>query len=244
MRDFVRERFKTNLKKYRLAGKQAGLPYCKSAKKFAEYINVNYNTYIDYERKGNSPPIDTLLIIASALCVSIDKLYDYMPPEIDIAKFLSGLKINFVTVFEKKLIYILSCPKEKEYYPYANQFTTLQVDSDLLADLIGDFKEIEANLSKSMLRFIFLEYVKDYNNKSILTPIDRADRKIEIIEAAKSWRLELNKLEEIKKKNDFKEYFKYLHEMFEKQKKQTGKLNKEDTAIFYYGFKDFRGGKK
>ena len=100
MRDNIRERFKSNLKKYRLAGKQSGLKYCKSAKTFAEYIKVNYNTYIDYERKGNSPPIEILIRIATALCISIDKLLDYVPPtsfdESQILLFLQDLGIPYI----------------------------------------------------------------------------------------------------------------------------------------------------
>lgn len=63
--------FQSNLKKYReIAGYS-------QAKEFAEKIGVPYQTYMGYENRGREPKFSTLIKIADALHVSIDKLLGY-----------------------------------------------------------------------------------------------------------------------------------------------------------------------
>lgn len=204
MNDNVRERFKSNLKKYRLAGKQSGLEYCKSAKTFAEYINVNYNTYIDYERKGNSPPLDILVMIAQALCVSIDRLLDYVPPEnlqeFETREFLQSLSIPYRIEFNNdNKIYILSYPDKS-----GQDISIEYID---LKEMIESYKSLNlAGKSLFIQQFIFLGMAKDIDDFSI-DNLDVAEHRLELIEFSK-------KLRTATKDNDY-----------------------------YYGFKDFRGGK-
>lgn len=247
MRDNIRERFKSNLKKYRLAGKQSGLKYCKSAKTFAEYIKVNYNTYIDYERKGNSPPIEILIRIATALCISIDKLLDYVPPtsfdESQILLFLQDLGIPYIKKCSEnnEITYTLYYPAslQNTYYPYKQP--PLPVTFLDLCDTVSEFIEMQVSLPQTIQQMIFLEFVKEYNITD--QPGDIAERRIQIVQAAKTWFDGTKKLESIKAKNDFNAYFKQLDTMFKTVKKTTRKLDKKETAVFYYGYDNFRGGK-
>lgn len=60
--------FQKNLKYYR---KKAGY---KTARDFAEVLNIPYASYVAYENKKREPKYQTLIQIANALNVSIDKL--------------------------------------------------------------------------------------------------------------------------------------------------------------------------
>ena len=111
---------KENIKKYRLAGKQSGLKYCKSAKTFAEHIGLNPKTYTNYEQQSRKdvPDYDSLVIIAQALCVSIDKLLDYVPSEnlqeIETRNFLQSLSIPYRIEFNNDNRGYSFCHKNKE----------------------------------------------------------------------------------------------------------------------------------
>lgn len=60
--------FRENLKYYR---KQAGY---KTAKEFADSLDVPYNTYTAYENQKREPKIEMLIKIADLLNVSLDEL--------------------------------------------------------------------------------------------------------------------------------------------------------------------------
>lgn len=66
--------FQDNLKRYR---EMAGYS---QAKEFAEKIGVPYQTYMGYENRGREPKFSTLIKIADALHVSIDKLLGHDVP--------------------------------------------------------------------------------------------------------------------------------------------------------------------
>lgn len=66
--------FQENLKKYR---EMAGYS---QAKEFAEKIGVPYQTYMGYENRGREPKFSTLVKIADALNMSIDKLLSHEAP--------------------------------------------------------------------------------------------------------------------------------------------------------------------
>ena len=63
--------FSKNLKKYRLL---AGYP---SAKSFADALNIQPTTYVNYENGQREPKYETLCKIAAALHVSIDDLLGF-----------------------------------------------------------------------------------------------------------------------------------------------------------------------
>lgn len=67
--------FQENLKRYR---EQAGF---KQAKEFAQYLGIPYTRYMAYENKGSFPNEKTLVSIATALHISIDKLLGYSTPD-------------------------------------------------------------------------------------------------------------------------------------------------------------------
>lgn len=230
MRDNIRESFKFNLKKYRLAGKQSGLKYCKSAKAFAEYINVNYNTYIDYERKGNSPPLDILVMIAQALCVSVDSLLGY---DISVLKFLNDLGIKFNTEFKNDgNYYILYAP--------IDTLQTISVDYATLKDVISEFQALDVTTKDTALKnYIFYKFVIEFNELRFNDLHNTALHRNKILPYVKAWCDDLEKLEAIKQTGDLKAYFSFLHNMFDKQKN----VKKDDISTWYDGFKDFRGGK-
>lgn len=60
--------FQENLRHYR---EQAGY---KTAKEFADILNIPYNTYTAYENQKREPKIDMLIKIADLLQVSTDDL--------------------------------------------------------------------------------------------------------------------------------------------------------------------------
>lgn len=66
--------FQDNLKRYR---EMAGYS---QAKEFAEKIGVPYQTYMGYENRGREPKFSTLVKIADALNMSIDKLLSHEAP--------------------------------------------------------------------------------------------------------------------------------------------------------------------
>lgn len=57
-----------------------------NAKDFAAQIGVKYTTYTAYENQGREPKYDTLIRIAAALHVSIDKLLGYQVDEWEAVK--------------------------------------------------------------------------------------------------------------------------------------------------------------
>ena len=91
--------FKQNLKRYRKAAYKDGLMFCKTAKTFSEYLSINEATYTAYEAEKRSyvPDYDTLIAIATALGVSIDRLLGRSSPPDKIRFFLSDLQIDFRT---------------------------------------------------------------------------------------------------------------------------------------------------
>lgn len=60
--------FSENLRKYR---EQAGF---KSAKEFADFINLPYSTYVNYENSDREPKYEVLIKMADTLGVSLDDL--------------------------------------------------------------------------------------------------------------------------------------------------------------------------
>ncbi len=94
---------KQNLKKYRKAAYKDGLMFCKSAEIFSEYLGISKATYTAYEaeKRSNVPDYDTLVAIAAALEVSIDRLMGRASTPDQIRFFLSELEIDFRTKIEK-----------------------------------------------------------------------------------------------------------------------------------------------
>jgi transcriptional regulator with XRE-family HTH domain len=104
---------KSNIKKYRNALKHDGIDYCKSTKKFAAYIGIEPTTYKKYETMSENtvPPVETLVKIASALHISIDKLLNYEALSETPAQFLSRIDIDYkkeTDIFSGKTKYVLS----------------------------------------------------------------------------------------------------------------------------------------
>jgi len=179
---------KENIKKYRLAGKQSGLKYCKSAKTFAEHIGLNPKTYTNYEQQSRKdvPDYDSLVIIAQALCVSIDKLLDYVPSEnlqeIETRNFLQSLSIPYRIEFNNdKKIYILSYPDKSRQ--------DISIEYIDLKEMIESYKSLNfAGKSLFIRQFIFLGMAKDIDDFSI-DNLEVAEHRLELIEFAKKMRL-------------------------------------------------------
>ena len=92
--------FQKNLKYYR---KKAGY---KTARDFAEVLNIPYASYVAYENKKREPKYQTLIQIANALNVSIDKLigrYDNPFDNADI-KDLTQRIADILSIQEQKNI--------------------------------------------------------------------------------------------------------------------------------------------
>lgn len=92
--------FQKNLKYYR---KKAGY---KTARDFAEVLNIPYTSYVAYENKKREPKYQTLIQIANALNVSIDKLigrYDNPFDNADI-KDLTQRIADILSIQEQKNI--------------------------------------------------------------------------------------------------------------------------------------------
>lgn len=92
--------FQKNLKYYR---KKAGY---KTARDLAEVLNIPYASYVAYENKKREPKYQTLIQIANALNVSIDKLigrYDNPFDNADI-KDLTQRIADILSIQEQKNI--------------------------------------------------------------------------------------------------------------------------------------------
>lgn len=89
--------FANNLRKYR---EQAGF---KSAKEFADFINLPYTTYVNYEKEKNNrePRFDIVSKIAKALNISIDQLMGFEKPEDKIQRYRQKLQnLGFSVLFQ------------------------------------------------------------------------------------------------------------------------------------------------
>lgn len=89
--------FATNLRKYR---EQAGF---KSAKEFADFINLPYTTYINYEKENNSrePRFNIVSKIADALNISTDQLIGFEKPEDKTQRYRQKLQnLGFSVLFQ------------------------------------------------------------------------------------------------------------------------------------------------
>ena len=92
--------FQKNLKYYR---KKAGY---KTARDFAEVLNIPYASYVAYENKKREPKYQTLIQIANALDISIDKLigrYDNPFKNADIEDLTQKIK-DILSIQEQKNI--------------------------------------------------------------------------------------------------------------------------------------------
>jgi len=177
---------KENIKKYRLAGKQSGLTYCKSAKTFAEYTGINVKTYTNYEQQSRKdvPDYDNLVIIAKALCVSVDRLFNYVPPEESTVKFLSDLKLDYDTkiifdtdFMEEQPFYILHIPtwlKEVHINPPKD----IEISFEEMGGLITRFNDLDITVTDIRLKsLIFIRFIIEFNDLNISDPSENAERR-------------------------------------------------------------------
>ena len=204
--DSTRKTLKENIKKYRYALKRGGIDYCKSADKFALFVGIEANTYKKYESTSTDivPPYENLIKIAKALCISIDVLFNYVPPDnsiIETLYFLIDLGIPYKTDVNGNIV--LSSPD--------NSIQGLQTDYVDLAEIIESYGFLDLDgKSKFIRQFIFLKLAEEWNNRNI-DATEKAEHRLELIEK------EIKIREEIKKATE---------------------------KSYYYGFAEFRGGKK
>ena len=97
MNQNYRKAISTNLKKYRKAGWNDGLLFCKSSALFAEKLGINKITYKNYETPSREevPDYDTLCRIANLLHVSLDTLFGRVPPPETARNVLAALNLKF-----------------------------------------------------------------------------------------------------------------------------------------------------
>ena len=184
--DITRKTLKENIKKYRNALKHDGIEYCKSADKFAQFVGIEISTYKKYESINADivPPYENLIRIAMALCVSIDKLFNYESPN-KMESFLKDIGI----LYEKdihKTKWILSYPfKSKHIIHISNESLTRAIKSYRVLKL--------KSRTKFDKQFIFMniaaETIEDPDNLK-MNVVYNAENIVKQIEKLKEWRKE------------------------------------------------------
>ncbi len=180
--DNTRKTLKENIKKYRNYLKRSGIGYCKSATKFSQFVGIEASTYKKYESINTDivPPYENLIKIAKALCVSIDKLLDYVPPDKH-ESFLRDLGI----LYEKEASgnYVLS-------YPFKS-IHVIQIEYNDLGKIIKLWQFLKLK-DRSIFekQFIFMNLAAEWSNPNMDTndKTDKAMKLIEQMEKLKEWR--------------------------------------------------------
>ena len=213
--DNTREILKENIKKYRNALKRSGIDYCKSADKFALFVGIETSTYKKYESASIDivPPYENLVKIAQALCVSINELFNYSPPD-KIESFLKDIGIHY-----KKDVgdnYVLS-------YPFKS-IHVMKIDKKDLETIFSLWRFLNLKeRTKFEKQFIFMDIVAEWNETVFDTTTfeNKANNLISQMEKLKEWR------EKSKKEKD-----NWRNELLEAIKES-----------YDYRLNDFRGGK-
>ena len=179
--DNTRKILKENIKKCRIALKHSGIDYCKSADKFALFVGIDISTYKKYESKTNIvPPYENLIKIAQALCVSIDKLFNYSPPD-KTESFLKDIGIHY-----KKDVgnnYVLS-------YPFKS-IHVMKIDNKDLETIFALWRFLNLKeRTKFEKQFIFMDIVAEWDKTVFDTATfeNKANNLISQMEKLKEWR--------------------------------------------------------
>lgn len=218
--DNTRKILKENIKKYRNDLKRSGIDYCKSADKFAHFAGIEISTYKKYESTSIDivPPYENLVRIATALCISIDKLFNYNPPD-KTESFLKDIGIHYEKDVKKDVDdnyvnYVLS-------YPFKS-IHVISIDNKDLKTIFALWRFLNLKeRTKFEKQFIFMNMVAEWN-KSVsdaATFGNKANNIIEQMEELKEWR------EKSKKEKDI-----WRNELMKAIKDS-------------YDYSDFRGGK-
>ena len=189
--DSTRKILKENIKKYRNALKRDGIEYCKSADKFSLFIGIEPSTYKKYESTSTEvlPTYENLIKIAEALSVSIDKLFNYEPPD-KLECFLKDLDIRYEKDIDSN--YILTYP-----------FKSVHVVKIEYNDLEQIFKLWQflklKDRTKFDKQFIFMNMAAEVNNPNVV-PFDKAENLIKQMGKLKEWRNKSEKEKEVWRK--------------------------------------------
>ena len=169
--------FQKNLKYYR---KKAGY---KTARDFAEVLNIPYASYVAYENKKREPKYQTLIQIANALNVSIDKLigrYDNPFDNADI-KDLTQRIADILSIQEQKNISLSFSFKPTKTLLFniniddtSNQ--KIEVDISYLKKILDDcYSKHFYNREKDLLNTLSLSIV----NTAINSNLDKLSKLLE-----------------------------------------------------------------
>lgn len=159
--------FNENLKKYRL---KAGF---KSAKRFAESLNIPYTTYMGYENKNSWPPEKILVKLANALGIDVNTLVGYHYHEHEaLLSVLRSANINFkIDPTDDNAIYVENCfddSNDKDWY--------MEIAAHLT---FNDLKIIIHNTQKEMERltgpFFYHVFQDELRKFKITAPYDPSD---------------------------------------------------------------------
>ena len=155
--------FQDNLRRCREA---AGFS---SARAFAEYVNIPYTTYLNYENKNAEPKYDTLCKIAAALGVSTDELLGnsaLSPLDEAIALFRAGgwLAVPyFVDESEVERAVMLS-PLDNDDAPESSM--SEESFQQAAARIVDELKNDQATRTKAIVNKALDEYRVEYAKQS------------------------------------------------------------------------------
>lgn len=155
-----------NLRYYR---EQAGY---KTAKEFADILNIPYNTYTAYENQKREPKLEMLIKIADLLNISLDDLVGRTPTNED-----EQLKITINKLLKQN--------NEKELY----KFDHLEIDK--IQNNFFDYYIVLKEISKNNIIF---QFINDVSNQKYELTIN----KIEFIKKINEIEKEISILKQIK----------------------------------------------
>ena len=155
-----------NLRYYR---EQAGY---KTAKEFADILNIPYNTYTAYENQKREPKLEMLIKIADLLNISLDDLVGRTPTNED-----EQLKITINKLLKQN--------NEKELY----KFDHLEIDK--IQSNFFDYYIVLKEISKNNIIF---QFINDVSNQKYELTIN----KIEFIKKINEIEKEISILKQIK----------------------------------------------
>lgn len=150
--------FNENLKKYRL---KAGF---KSAKRFAESLNIPYTTYMGYENKNSWPPEKILVKLANALSIDVNTLIGFQPIKEDEVKYAHRMlkDYNNFVVGDDTILYgyltehqLMGLDRSRKYEP------VIEIPKEVFIQLIKKSKlQAEEIVNLNIERW----FKEDFNN--------------------------------------------------------------------------------
>lgn len=202
-----------NLRYYR---EQAGY---KTAKEFADILNIPYNTYTAYENQKREPKLEMLIKIADLLNVSLDNL---------VGRTTNILGINDTDLLKNKIVDIFKHSNDK-YFSIANidnKHITFAIkdDTDKLTDVEFRTKEFIA----------LIEMVENNHAKKIKEDIYDIASKIILQDAIVNTKRDIDKIKNdnlnTNKDKDIIEKSTLIYQLYEIDKKIQKQIDdtKED----------------